>query len=135
MRTIKRLSLSHAQRCSNEEVGALHAEISKLIARNDELTAAVFSVQQAYQELKKEKEEEEARCVSLEEHIKEKEYQWKHTERQLNAEVGSWGGGGGGGGEGRGEGRGGGGLMREGWKGMGRGSTVSCMVEVTAIAM
>ena len=95
------LSLSHAQRCSNEEVGALHAEISKLIARNDELTAAVFGVQQAYQELKKEKEEEEARCVSLEEQIKEKEYQWKHTERQLNAEVGSWG-------AGEGEGEGGG---------------------------
>ena len=75
------------QGSSGEDVAALQAEISKLISRNDELTAAVFSLQQSHQQLKVEKEEEEARCAALEEELKEKEDHWRKTEQQLTAEV------------------------------------------------
>ena len=80
------------QGSSGEDVAALHEEISKLISRNDELTAAVFSLQQSHQQLKVEKEEEEARCAALEEELKEKEDHWRKTEQQLTAEVRGWGG-------------------------------------------
>ena len=78
------------QGSSGEDVVALHVEISKLISRNDELTAAVFSLQQSHQQLKVEKEEEEARCVALEEELREKEDHWRKTEQQLTAEVREW---------------------------------------------
>ena len=81
------------QGSSREDIAALHTEISKLIARNDELTAAVFSLQEAHRQLKEEKEEEEAKCAALEEELREKEDRWQQTEQQLNAEVCVWGGG------------------------------------------
>ena len=80
------------QGSGGEDVAALYAEISKLISRNDELTAAVFSLQQSHQQLKVEKEEEEARCAALEEELREKEDHWRKTEQQLTAEVRGWGG-------------------------------------------
>lgn len=76
------------QGSSGEDTAALHAEISKLISRNDELTAAVFSLQQAHQQLQQEKEEEEARSTALEEELREKAERWQQTEQQLTAEVG-----------------------------------------------
>lgn len=47
----------------------------------------MFSLQQSHQQLKVEKEEEEARCAALEEELREKEDHCRKMEQQLTAEV------------------------------------------------
>ena len=65
----------------------LRDEISKLISRNDELTAQLFSLQESNKRAVNENEALEEKCSRLEEDLSTAEEEWKRKVDQLQSEV------------------------------------------------